>query len=77
MEFFRVGENALLGFESFVFAGFWRGGLDFAGLEAPEVGKAEAILLVVLELREAVLDFSPAGEGVGNGVGGDSAEAVE
>ena len=77
VELFRIGQNALLGFEGFVFAGFGGGGLDFAGLEAPQVGKAEAILLVMLERGEALLNFAPTREGIRYSVRGNSAEAVE
>ena len=77
MKFFGVEEDALFGFEGFVFAGFGGGGLNFFGLKGPEVGEAKAVLLVALDFGEAGLDVAPAGEGVGGSVGRDCAEAVE
>ena len=81
LEFFRVGEDALLGFEGFVFAGEWGGVADFACLEGPEVGEAEAVAFVLLQFCEAVTDFVPAGAGPGcggeGGIDGGAGEAVK
>ena len=81
LKFFSVEEDALLGFEGFVFAGFRGGGVDFASLEGPEVGEAEAVLLVMLDRGEAFADVVPAGESFGDGfacrVGIEAAEAIE
>ncbi|MGC2297181.1 MAG: hypothetical protein WA476_00155 [Acidobacteriaceae bacterium] len=62
LKFFRIEEDALLGFEGFIFTGFGSGGANFASLEGPEVGEAEAVLLVMLERGEAFADIVPAGE---------------
>lgn len=81
LEFFGVGEDTLLGGEGFVFAGLRRDGLNFPSLEAPEVGEAKTILLIALEIGEAVLDCTPARESIGDGiarrVGLEATEAVE
>ena len=77
VELFSVGEDALFGFEGFVFAGLEVGGLDFLALVAPEIDHAEAVLLALEEVVELVLGGVPVGVGGGDGVEGDAGEAVE
>ena len=56
VEFLSVGQDALLGFEGFVFAGLEMGGFDLLALIGPEIDHAQAVLLAleeVVELAEA------------------------
>ena len=68
VELFGVGEDALFGFEGFVFAGLEMGGLDFLALIAPEIDHAEAVLLALEQVVELVLGGVPVGVGCGDGV---------
>ncbi len=77
VELFRVGEDALFGFEGFVFAGLEMGGFDFLALIAPEIDHAEAVLLALEEIVELVLGGVPVGVGGRDRVEGDAGEAVE
>ena len=77
VELFGVGEDALFGFESLVFAGDEVGGFDLLLLVAPEIDHAEAVLLTLEEVVEFFLGGTPAGVGFGDGGGVDAGEAVE
>ena len=77
VEFFSVGEDALFGFEGFVFAGNEVGRRDLLALIAPEIDHAEAVLLTLDEVVEFGGGVTPAGVGCGDGLNGDAAEAVE
>jgi len=63
INFFGIGEDALLGFEALVFAWGEMSAGDLAGLESPEVEEAHAVLLVMFERGDAFADLLPASEG--------------
>ena len=77
VELFGVGQDALFGFEGLVFAGVEVGGFDLLALIAPEIDHAQAVLLALEQVVELCLGGAPAGVGLGDGVSGDAAEAVE
>ena len=62
MDFFRVGQHALLGFEALVFSRLQLGVFNFARLECPQIEQTQAVLLVALEFLDAILDALPFGE---------------
>ena len=53
------------------------GGFDLLVLIGPEIDHAQAVLLALEEVVELVVGGAPAGVSLGDGVGGDAAEAVE
>ena len=55
VELFSVGEDALFGFEGFVFAGFEMRGFDLLALIGPEIDHAQAVLLALEQVVEFVL----------------------
>ncbi len=72
-----MAEDALLGFEGFVFARLQVRGVDLLVLIAPQIDHAQAVLLALEQIVELVWSAAPTGVGFGDSVGGNAAEAVQ
>ena len=53
------------------------GGLDLLALIAPQIDHAQAVLLALQQFVELCCGVAPARVGLGDGIGGDAAKAVE
>ena len=59
VDFFRVRQNALFGFEAFVFARLQLRFFDLAVLKYPQIDQAEAILLALFQLFDTIANSIP------------------
>ena len=68
VNFFCIGQHALLGIQALIFAGLNFRVLDFAFLKHPEIDQAQSFMFPVLEPLDARVNLFPFCERFANGI---------